>query len=133
MKFQNIIRTQIVLAGLGAALLLPISAKSQEVENATFNDGPNVVAFAKSSPAQAPVAASTSPADVNAVQPIRVTSLATITEQAGFAQDQSSVNWQTPVLLICIGVLALYALVEAKRANRNLRSRGGQHSSEAGA
>jgi len=129
MKSQNMIRMQLMIAGLGAALILPATVKSQEIENATFNDGPNVVAFAQSSPAQASVAALPSSADTSTVEPIKVTT-DWPAEQAGFARTQSSVTWQTPVLLMAIGVLALYALAEAKRANRDLRSRRGSYASE---
>jgi len=131
MKFQTLIRTQFAIAGLGAALLLPATVQSQEITNTVFNEGPNVVALEQSASVQAPVANSTS-ASTNSVEPIKVTTNWPA-EQAGFTQVRSSATWETPVLLVCVAVLALYALVEAKRANRNLRAHGGQYVSPHGA
>jgi len=45
MKMQNIIRVQVVMVGLGAALLFASKAQSQEIVNTEFNDGPYVAAY----------------------------------------------------------------------------------------
>jgi hypothetical protein len=47
MKFQNIIRSGLVIAGLGAALAFPGSVWAQEITNSTFSDGGNMVALAQ--------------------------------------------------------------------------------------
>jgi len=45
MKFQTMIRTQLVIAGFVAALSFAGAAKAQEIENTTFDDGPYVASF----------------------------------------------------------------------------------------
>ena len=52
MKFQNMMQTQLVIAGLATVLLFPGVTKGQEIYNTAFDDGPNVVPFAQPVPAQ---------------------------------------------------------------------------------
>jgi len=52
MKFRKMIRWQLVLAGLAAAMLFTPSAHSQEITNTAFDDGPNVTGFAQPTAAQ---------------------------------------------------------------------------------
>src|SRR5215472_4392003 len=47
MRFQKILRTQMIITGLGAALLFAGAVRAQEITNTEFNDGPNVTAFAQ--------------------------------------------------------------------------------------
>jgi len=47
MKIRNIVRWQLILAGLAAALYFAPAAQSQEITNTAFADGPNVIAFAQ--------------------------------------------------------------------------------------
>jgi hypothetical protein len=44
-RFQNIIRTQLVIGGLGTVLLFAGVTKAQEIFNTTFDDGPYVAPF----------------------------------------------------------------------------------------
>ena len=52
MKFQNVMQTQLAIAGLATALLFPGVTKGQEISNTAFDDGPNTVPFAQPVPAQ---------------------------------------------------------------------------------
>jgi hypothetical protein len=67
MKLQNILRMQVAVMAIGAALLLAGAARAQEIDNPTFDEGPNSVPFTQASPAPAAAvhnAATTSPAAV---------------------------------------------------------------------
>lgn len=121
MKFQKMIRMQMILTGLAAALLLASSAKSQEITNTAFNDGPNVVPFEQFVPDQVPVKSTAAVTDSQAARSIAQTSTSSVSQEAGLVQTQE--GWMTTALLICIGLVSLYALSEAKRANRNARPR----------
>src|SRR5215469_4961417 len=52
MRFQNIFRTQLVIAGLGTVLLFAGVTKGQEISNTPLDDGPNAAPFAQPVPAQ---------------------------------------------------------------------------------
>ena len=101
MRFQNVIRTQLVIAVLGTALLFPGVTKAQEISNTAFDDGPNAVPFAQPVPAQAaPVAA----------------------QQITGEQERSAVLIWIGAALVWIGAIGLYARGPAKLLTRELRS-----------
>jgi len=125
MKFQNMIRTQLVLAGLGAVLLFASSASAQEIENTTFSDGPNVVALAQPTPAQPTLAPSPEQVNSTAIQSEDTNNISVADSLAGgdsLAVDPTAGAWLTTSLLICMAVIAVYALAEAKRDERKPRS-----------
>ena len=124
MKFNSMIRQGMVLAGLTAAMVvLPGTVKAQEITNTEFSDGPNVVAI------EQPTA--------NAHEDVTVTMLAP--EQAmsanqaiaGAAEGESMTEeeaprpsaWATFLLTLCVGLIALYTLISADRASRNMGHR----------
>jgi hypothetical protein len=111
MKFQNIMQTQLVIAGLATVLLFPGVTKGQEISNTAFDDGPNAVPFAQPVPAQAaPVAA----------------------QQITGEQERSAVLIWIGATLVWIGAIGLYARGPAKRLTRELRSLGDSYSSAPG-
>src|SRR5271154_2181426 len=59
MKIQNIIRIQVAVVAIGAAFLLASAAHAQEIDNPSFDEGPNSVPFSQPRPA-------TASADLNA-------------------------------------------------------------------
>lgn len=126
MKFQTIIRKSLIIAGFSAALvLLPASVKAQEITNTEFNDGPNVTALAQPSAPEQPTVATTIPSS-QALQASESIGASVQSEQASFIQVPApSDAWVTTSLLVGVGLIALYALVEAKRANRMLGSSRG--------
>lgn len=135
MKFQNMIRTQLVVVGIGAALMFAGTAKSQEIENSTFSDGPNVVAFAQPT-AQDAVAPNTALAGSQAVRPTAAINPSTnviSAQQASLEQQPPTDTWLLGTLLACIGAIALYALTVAKRVTRELHSRSNSYISTPGA
>jgi hypothetical protein len=121
MKFYNIVRTSLIVAGFSAALvLLPASVKAQEITNTEFNDGPNVTTLAQPSVEQTTI--NTMPSS-QALQASESITASVQPEQASFIQVPApSDKWVSTSLLVGIGAIALYALAEAKRANRVLNS-----------
>src|SRR5271166_495280 len=127
MKLQNMIRMEAMVLGFAGVLLLASSARAQEIVNTSFDDGPNVAPLAQ--PAPAPVSSDLNSA---AAEPQIVVSAAMISEPivargAGISAWTLIEGWLIVSLLVCIAMGVLYALSEAKRANRNLAVRLGQN------
>ena len=122
MKVQNIFQKQAILIGLGATLLLASSAPAQEIVNTSFDDGPTCVAF--SQPAPAPLASdlNLTSAGSETVSPAAMIATPVMTEDATVSVWSSLEVWVIASLLVCISLVSLYALAEAKRANRNLNA-----------
>ena len=127
MRFENIIRTQLVIAGLGAVLSFPAVTKGQEISNTAFDDGPNAAPFAQPVPAQgAGNSSSTLPSATPAIDgPVAA-------QQTTDEQKRSAVLIWIGATLVWIGAIGLYARGPAKRLTRALRSLGDSHSSAPG-
>ena len=107
MKFQNVIRMQLILAGLAAVLLMPGCVRAQQdMDPTVFDVNPNVSpadntpaiqTAASTTPETAPVAASAS-------------SEAAVTQEVKSAD--SPVIW---TLWICATLIALRGVVQASR------------------
>jgi hypothetical protein len=123
MKIQNILRMQAIVIGFGAALLLASSAPAQEIENTRFDDGPIVAEFPQPSPAPVAKAPNSAVAKSNVVRSCEASLTPTATQEASLSLRTSTENWMISALFVCIAWIALYALSEAKRANRNLEAR----------
>lgn len=59
MNLQNLIRTQLLIAGVGLAILSAGSVRAQEITNTQFADGPYTEAFTQPVPANPGIVAST--------------------------------------------------------------------------
>jgi hypothetical protein len=123
MKFQNIIRSGLVLTGISAALAFPGSVWAQEITNSTFSDGPYVVALA-----QPAATAQSTDANVNALPgPQAVQASLAI---AASAQPRPSSNEQEPtegsmwagVAFLWIAATAVFAYAAARRFLDRVRS-----------
>ncbi len=125
MKVQNILRVTMIMIGIGAALLLTGSVQAQEIENTVWDDGPTVAPFAQ--PAPTLTANDLQPSSAKSLAPemsfAGVTTSPLITEEASVSQWTPVEGWLFVSLLVCIALVALYALEEAKRANRNIEAR----------
>jgi hypothetical protein len=123
MKFQNILRTQAVLIGLGATLLLAGATRGQEIENTSFDDGPNVTTVSQPAPS------------VSALVSLPATAQSTETI-APVAPQQAALSVVSPVegglmafLILCIALLATYVVTEIRaishlrQARHNLNAR----------
>ena len=131
MKVRNILRMQAMLvAFVGAMLLMGASVRAQEIENTVWDDNQNVAAVAQPAPAATvadtaatkPVTPATSEATdlqgMNAAAVIQPVSQATSASQWTYADV-----WVMGSSFIFIVAIMLYALVEARHANRRLNSR----------
>ena len=131
MRFQKILRTQMIITGLGAALLFAGTVKAQEITNTEFNDGPYVTAFAQ----PASVSAQVTPASIPVMNEFEARSaVATISmpvvSDDGTLASSAVERWAVAgILFVAVVVILFYcaaelnALAELKRANHNLRAR----------
>ena len=126
------LRTQMLITGLGAALLFAGSVKAQEITNSEFSDGPYVTAFAQ--PTQS-VSAQVTPASTPVMNEYQaMNAVATITMPVvpddGTLASSEIERWAVAGILFAALVVILFycaselsALAELKRANRSLRAR----------
>jgi len=132
MKFQKMLRTQMIVTGLGAALLFAGSAKAQEITNTEFNDGPYVTAFAQ--PTQS-VSAQVTPAstpvmnEFDAMGAVATISMPVVSDDGTLASSEIE-RWAVAgILFMGLVVILFYCaaelsiLAELKRANQSLRAR----------
>lgn len=130
MTFQKMLRTQLIVTGLGAALMLASSAKAQEITNTEFNDGPYVVAFLQPVSAQATPASTPVMNQSQAITAMAAISAPVVPDEETLVATSALERWAVAgVLFIALGVIVFYclaelsALAELKRANRSLRAR----------
>ncbi len=121
MKFRNMIRMQVMtLAGLGMAMLFAGSAYAQqEMDPASFSDGPNMERIAQ--PTASAYATPTSPAIMTPVDAERASmSIATPSQVENAAVwtplDQLSLS----ALFVCAACIVLYEISQARRIKQNV-------------
>ena len=132
MRFQKMLRTQMIITGLGAALLFASTVKAQEITNTEFNDGPYVTAFAQ--PTQS-VSAQVTPAstpvmnEFDAMGAVATISMPVVSDDGTLASSEIE-RWAVAgILFVGLVVILFYcaaelsALAELKRANHSLRAR----------
>ena len=119
MKFQKMFRMQMMLVGLAAAFFFAGTVRAQEITNTEFNDGPNVVSLAQ--PAAADQATYALPSS-QAIQASESVAAASAAPQQASVTVPSPSAWVTFLLTLGVGLLALYTLIAADRASRNLGS-----------
>jgi len=130
MKFHTILRTQWLVTGLGAALLLAAPVNAQEITNTEFNDGPYVVPFSDAVPTQDAAVAASTPVmtESQALQVVATISAPSIPAEPNLFQVSAVERWITITLLVIASLLAVFILVELsilvelKRARRSLHS-----------
>jgi hypothetical protein len=135
MKIQNILRTQVVVMAIGAAFLLAGATHAQEIDNPSFDEGPNSVPFSQPEPAstsghsklistESHATASSAPA---------VVTTKPLVAQAGVISEEPSIQaWAIAMMTGCF-LLSIFVLrTEARRrgAHRG-RNRVGMLSSKA--
>jgi hypothetical protein len=119
MKSQNIISMKLVAIGFAAALFFASAARSQEISNTEWPDGQDVVTPGHTASTQVANAAP----DVNAADAAATANAQPAGQQAAIAQQpQDDAGWTT-FLAISLALATLYAIAEAKRANRNRYAR----------
>ena len=132
MRFQKMLRTQMIITGLGAALLFAGSVNAQEITNTEFNDGPYVTAFAQPTQSvSAQVTAASTPvmSEFEARSAVATISMPVVSDDGTLASSEAE-RWAVAgILFVAVVVILFYcaaelnALAELKRANQNLRAR----------
>ena len=132
MRYQSVMRTQLIIGGLATVLLFPGVTKGQEISNTAFDDGPNAVPFTQ------PVAAQGADNSLSKLPRALPTPAKTAIDGPVAAQQTTDEHERSAVLiwigatLVWIGAIGLYARGPAKRLTRALRSLGDSHSSAPG-
>jgi hypothetical protein len=119
---RKMMKMQVVVAGLGMALMCAGAAKSQEIVNTKFDDGPNVATMAQpqTTAMQAKVVA-VSDAQTKVEN---ATELAALRAADTTSNDEKSTERTLWIgsLLIWIGAIGVYFSGPAKRFVREIRS-----------
>ncbi len=135
MKFQKIIRTQMMLVGLGAALVLAGSAYAQqEMDPTTFDVNPGTPHMVSGGVART----AQSPAAVNKINSAAVTSASLWNGQA--TKQESDLarltlvdTMMVVIMMTGIGLIVLYAMAATKREHRLQISSSAPYTSATGA
>ncbi len=111
MKIQNIIRMQAIVIALGAALFLAGSLRAQEIDNVSFDEGPNSIPMGQAVPAPK----ASTPAVANSQVPNANAGAETqfVSEEVVYTQITPVDRWSMAALLVCIALGALYLRVIA--------------------
>lgn len=116
MKSHNALRRHLLLVGLGATSLLAGSAKAQEITNTQFNDGPYVVPFSHSftDPASAEATPPAMPVltEPNALQAMTMIARPATPDHTVLVQAAVVERWIKAILLVAIGIVVFFILVE---------------------
>ena len=111
MKIQNIIRMQAIVIALGAALFLAGSLRAQEIDNVSFDEGPNSIPMGQAVPApkaSTPAVANSQVPNANAGAETQL-----VSEEVVYTQITPVDRWSMAALLVCIALGALYLRVIA--------------------
>ena len=125
MKFENIIRKGLVIAGFVTVMSLPATVHAQEITNTQFNDGPNVTALAQPTPAQD--ANASAPATLTGAQAMRASasiSTASDSQQADVLEAPAPPRnpWVVASMSLGLGLITLVSFREMKRVNPTPKS-----------
>jgi len=122
MKIQNIIRMQGILIALVAALLLAGSVRAQEIDNVSFDEGPNSIPMGQAAPA--PKAAPPVVANFKVPNVTAAASTQLVTEDLVESRITPVDRWSLASLLMCIALGALYLRAAANRRKYAFGHRG---------
>ena len=107
-------RVQMMVAGLGMALFCAGAAKAQEIVNTSFDDGPNVAAFAQ------PVAPAANASNVTPSQPMTANAQrAAAVEPVSETEPSEKMLW-IGASLVWLGAVGMYFAGPAKRFAREI-------------
>ncbi len=125
MKIRNVIRMNVIMIGIAAALFFASSGQAQEIENTAWSDGQ--VDAAVPQPGLTPNPATTQ-SNPGAPETPTLSASALVSgpnaNQAAANSGWASLQlWLLASLLVGIAMAAIYALGEAKRASRDLAAR----------
>jgi len=125
MRFQNIIRTHAMVIGFAAAMLLAGTASAQEIDNPSWDGGPNTISLAPPAPAPAVNDLGSAVASSPAITSDAGIAKSLATQETVISQPTPVQSWVVASLLICFALAALYMQAETKRRKRNRDARQG--------
>jgi hypothetical protein len=123
MKIQNILRTHVAVIGFAATFLLAGGARTQEIDNTTWEDSPNVERFPQ--PAPAAVANNVNTVVANSVQ----TDTAALAAQPSMVREavvsggSAREGWLIGMSIMLMAPLAALLLARVRRAKQNIHTR----------
>jgi hypothetical protein len=125
MKLQNFLRTQVMVIGFGAALVMANATHAQEIVNTVWEDGTTTTM--QPAPAQAQPGS-----DLNTVTDSGALNLVAMSTTSIVARESSIPPWKPAKdqllisLIVIITLVGLYAFTIARRANHIQNARSGQ-------
>jgi hypothetical protein len=123
MKIENIIRMQGIVIALGAALLLASSVHAQEIDNVSFDEGPNSIPMGQAVPAPAPTASTPAATNLPVPNVKDVAAAQLVTADLVESRITPVDRWFLASLLTCIALGALYLRASANRRKYGIRHR----------
>jgi hypothetical protein len=118
MEFRKMMRTQMVMAGMGLALLCGGPAKAQEIVNTKFDDGPNVTAMAQPATVATNTVVASGSQKVMATDATESAAMETMTDEEKTEERELWVG----SFLIWVGAIGMYFSGPAKRFAQEIRS-----------
>jgi hypothetical protein len=116
MTFGKAMRVQVMVSGLGMALLCAGVTKAQEIVNQSFDDGPNVATLAQPAAPAANAATVTTSQSMNSN-----TELPAAAAPMSEAEPSDKTLW-IGAALVWLGAIGMYFSGPAKRFARELRA-----------
>jgi hypothetical protein len=115
MNFRQAMRAQMMVAGLGMALLCAGATRAQEIVNTSFDDGPNVTGFSQ------PAAPAANAATVTASQPMAANAQSSAAAEPANETQSAKLLW-IGVSLVWLGAIGMYFSGPAKRFAGEMRA-----------
>jgi len=120
MKLRHIFRMGTIVIGFGVVSLLGASAHAQEIENTNWDDGPGAVSFAQPAPGRAANDFNAMAINSGAGTAVVTITNPVVTQTAILSQLSPVEEWAMAFLLVCIALVALYALAAMRRRYRHI-------------
>jgi hypothetical protein len=109
MKFQNVMRMQMIMVGLAAALFFTATVRAQEITNTEFNSAPNAVPFVQPAALQPSNSSNAGLTGSQTVQAVGFIAASASVQQASMVPAKSARVWVASTLLLCIGLVVFCA------------------------
>lgn len=123
MKYNTIIRVQLMLVAMVAAMFLASSAYAQQdMDPTSFPDGPYVTNFSQASQTDVNAKASNTFSMDATNSPAQAAASAdeVALEEAGLAQWTSADTWSVTSLMIALALLLVYGAMNTKRERKEI-------------
>lgn len=123
MNLPNRIRWNALVLGTAALLFFTATVYAQEMASTAWNDGPATAVSPQSTPSPAANPAKPATTEPVSMSPDTAVAKPVATREAAVTQWAAVEIWMLGALLTSTAIVALYALFEARRANRSFKAR----------